>query len=149
MNIAETLRGLMRRWYVLIPGLLLAVGAAAYLWMHTPPTYQRSASQLLLPAEATLPEIEIKVEGGTAGEVETLAPNPFLYLGGLNTAADVLVSAVQGAPAVAAAAERYEGAEITVRRDPMSSGPMLHVDVTAPSDEAAAALFVMMIAETG
>jgi len=148
MNIAETLRGLLRRWYILIPGLLLAVAAAGYLWIETPPTYQRSGSQLLLPAEATLPEVEIKVEGGEPGETETLAPNPFLYLGGLNTAADVLVSAVRGAPAVASAAERYPGSEIEVGRDPMSSGPMLLVTVTAATDDDAASLLATMLDET-
>lgn len=148
MNIAETLRGLLRRWYIVIPGLLLAVAAAAYMWMSTPPSYQRSASQLLLPAEATLPEVEVKVEGGEEGETETLAPNPLLYLGGLNTAADVLVSAVRGAPSVAQLAERHEGAEIDIARDPMSSGPMLLIVVTAPDDEAAAGLVEAVLAET-
>jgi hypothetical protein len=145
MNIAETLRGLLRRWYVVIPGLLLAAVAAGYCWLNVPPTYQRSASQLLLPAEATLPEVEIKDD---EGEIETLAPNPFLYLGGLNTAADVLVSAVRGAPAVAEAALQHEGAEIEVGRDPMSSGPMLLITVTAPSDAAAAELIDTMLIQT-
>jgi hypothetical protein len=147
MNIAETLRGLLRRWYIVMPGLLLAAAAAAYVWTQLPPTYQRSASQLLIPAEATLPEIEIRVEGDE-DEVQTVAPNPFLYLGGLNTAADVLVSAVRGAPSVAEALERYDGAELEVARDPMSSGPMLLVTVTAPTDEAAATLIRIMLDET-
>lgn len=145
MNIAETLRGLLRRWYIVIPGLLLAGAAAAAVWLHVPPTYQRVASQLLIPAEATLPEVEVKVEGGEPGETETLAPNPLLYLGGLNTAADVLVSAVRGAPSVAAAVKAREGTEVTVQRDPLSSGPMVLITVTAPSDEEAAELIDVML----
>ncbi|MER7798026.1 hypothetical protein [Microbacterium sp. NPDC096154] len=152
MNIAETLRGLLRRWYIVGPGLLLAASAAVATWMHVPPSYERTATQLLLPAEATLPEIEIQVEveDGEDGETETetLAPNPFLYLGGLNTAADVLVSAVAGAPAVADALDRYDGAEVSVTRDPSSPGPMVLVTVTAASDESATELIDFMLAQS-
>ena len=63
-----------RRWYITLPGLLLAGLLAFGAWYVVPPSYQRSASEFLVPGTGSLPE----------------NANPFLYLSGLSQVADVL-----------------------------------------------------------
>ncbi|WP_203135830.1 hypothetical protein [Microbacterium sp. JZ31] len=136
MNIAETLRGLRRRWYIVLPGIIVAAGLASWMWVSTPPMYERTATQLLLPGAATLPE---STEG---------APNPFLYLGGLTTAADVTVGALNAPQIVREATEAHAGSEVSVTRDPSTSGPVVLITATAPSDEAAADIIDTMLQQT-
>ncbi|WP_261164869.1 hypothetical protein [Microbacterium sp. Marseille-Q6965] len=144
MNIAETLRGLVRRWYIVLPGALLAAGAALAVWTHTPPTYQRTATQMLLPGEASMPVTVVEVDGE---EVET-EPNPFLYLGGLGTAADVLVRVAGAEASVAEVLEPYDGAEVQVARDHTSSAPMILITASAADDGDAARIVDEMLQRT-
>ncbi|WP_309067623.1 hypothetical protein [Microbacterium sp.] len=136
MNIAETLRGLRRRWYIVLPGIIVAAGLASWMWVTTPPMYERTATQLLLPGAATLPETE-------EGE-----PNPFLYLGGLTTAADVTVGALNAPQVAREATDAHPGSEVSVTRDPSTSGPVVLIAATAPSDAAAADIIDTMLRQT-
>jgi len=130
MTLADTLRGLVRRWYIVVPGLLLAVAAALGAFSQISPAYERSATRLLLPGLGTVPE------GAT---------NPYLFLGGLTQATDVLVRAVGGDETVGELVAAHEGMEVAVTRDPTSSGPVIQLTVTADSDaEAAMALDVLI-----
>lgn len=123
MNFAAVLRSLRRRWYILVPGILIAISAAAVAWTTIPPDYERAATQLLLPGEGTLPE-------GSS--------NPFLFLGGLTAAADVIVRAVGSEDTVRELTEPHPGSEIAVSRDPLNAGPAIRITVTAQQDEVAA-----------
>lgn len=118
MNISESLRGLLRRWYITFPGLILAVAVGLGAWLFLPVTYERSATQLLLPG---------------AGNVPTKA-NPLLYLGGLSFAADVLVRAVGSESTLNDIKKQYPDASVTVTRDDTSGGPFIVVKVDAPTD---------------
>lgn len=77
MDLGEALRALLRRWLILLAGLLLTGGAAAWVYLETPVSYQSSGQVLvLLPPNANSPEV---------------ATNPFLYLpNGLNVLARVV-----------------------------------------------------------
>lgn len=123
MTLAETFRGLVRRWYIVVPGLILAAAAAIGAFSQIAPGYERSATRLLLPGLGTVPE------GAT---------NPYLFLGGLTQAADVLVRAVGGEEAIGELVAAHKGLEIAVTRDPTSSGPVILLTVTAASDSDAA-----------
>jgi len=120
MNVLEVLAGLLRRWYITVPGLILAAAAAFGMWSVTSPEYVRSASQLLLPGDGVLPE------GAT---------NQFLYIGGLGPVADVLARAVNGDDTVREYTEA--GADVVVVRDTSISGPVILLTVTAASSDAA------------
>lgn len=120
MNLLDAIRGLVRRWYISIPSVLLAVAVALGVWTITPAEYQRTAAQLLLPGENLLPE----------GET-----NQFLYLGGLSPVADVLTRAVNATEPVREL--REGGAEIEIARDASAQGPVLLLSATAKSDAAA------------
>ena len=123
MNVADMLGALRRRWYVLVAGLIVA-GLAAYgAWTVVKVEYTRTATQLMLPGPGTIPE----------------DANPFLFVGGLSQAADVLVRKM-GSPDVLGPVEReFDGVQIVVTRDPLSSGPVLLTSVTSQSDDDAAA----------
>lgn len=132
MNLLDTLRGLARRWYIVVPGILLAIGAALGAWMLVPPAYERTASQLLLPGLGTLPEG---------------ASNPYLYLGGLSAPADVLVRAIGSEDALRSTLEEFPGAEIEITRDPAASGPVVLMRVTARTDSDAGAILEALLRE--
>jgi len=139
MTVQETLRGLLRRWYVAIPGLLLAVGLVGWTWQTVPPSYERTAREVLVPGEAALP-VE---QGARASD-----PNPFLYLSGLDSATDVLVSAVSAESVVGEVTEPYPGSEVEVIRDPNSAGPVVIITVNAPTDAEAEAILAEMLIRT-
>lgn len=81
MDLGSAARVLVRRWIVLVVGLVLTLGLTAYLYTQSPPRYQATANIiLLLPPNAR----------GADG-----SGNPFIYLpSGLQTLADIVVSGV-------------------------------------------------------
>ena len=118
MNLADTLRGLWRRWYIVIPGLILTVAVAIAAWQIIKPDYERTGTQLLLPGTASIPK----------------AGNPYLYLGGLSQASDVLVTAMSSEQELNFLLRGHPGAQIEIARDPLTSGPQILTTVTARSD---------------
>lgn len=133
MNIADTLRGLLRRWYIVVPGIILAVVGAVGAYVVIQPGYERTATQLLLPGEGTVP----------AG-----VTNPYLYLGGLTQASDIVVRVMQGEDVAGKTIEEFPGTEIVVQRDPTVSGPVIQIIVTAKTDEAAGDALDALVAQT-
>jgi hypothetical protein len=130
--IRAVLGSLWRRWYITFPGLLIAGLLAVGAWFVVPPSYERSASEFLVPGSSPVPEIA----------------NPFLYLNGLTQAADVLVRAV-GSNNVAREIERsYPGAGIEVLRDPSTAGPVILITVNARSDADAAQIIDILLKRT-
>jgi hypothetical protein len=132
MNLADTLRGLWRRWYIVIPGLILAVLVALAAWQAIAPDYQRSGTQLLLPGTASIP----------------VAGNPYLYLGGLSQASDVLITAMSSDLEQNSLLAGHAGARITIVRDPLTSGPQILTTVTARSDVEAGEILDAAIVRT-
>lgn len=133
MNLAETLRGLLRRWYIVVPGLIAAIAVAFGAWTVVKPGYERTATQLLIPGQLSLPE----------------NANPFLFLGGLSNAADVLVRAVGSETVINDILEDEQGVEVEVSRDGSTSGPVILITVTARSDEQAASVLATLVERTG
>lgn len=127
MKLADVLGALKRRWYVAAISVLLAAGVAHIAWSNVPPEYERSASQLLLPGEATLPE----------------GSNPYLFIGGLSQAGDILVRAV-GEDDVAEAVADYPETQVAVVRD-AAAGSVILTTVTAQSDEGARSVLDAML----
>ena len=92
MNPVNMGRAIRRWWLVALLGLVLSVGGSGLAYTLIGAEYQRSASQVLVPGDNAVPE------GG----------NPFIYLGGLEQAADVLVRAAAAAhPLPAACSSAY------------------------------------------
>ncbi|WCD92912.1 hypothetical protein [Microbacterium sp. nov. GSS16] len=121
MNIADMMGALRRRWYVLVVGVLVAAAAAYGVWTVVKVDFTRTATQLMLPGPATIPE----------------DANPFLYVGGLSQAADVLTRKMGAPDVLADVNDAHPDVEITVTRDPLSSGPVLLITAVSQSDAAA------------
>lgn len=122
MNVADTFKMLLRRWYILLVGLVLAGGTVAAVWTQVPPRYERTSTQVLLPGKASLPQ-----DG----------QNPYLYIGGLTLAADVVVRAVGSDNVAKEFDEVHPGVGIQVSRDPTTAGPVVLTSVSATDDEVA------------
>lgn len=77
MDLSRLVRVLLRRWRILLIGMVVSVGAAYFVYSETPRTYEaRSQIMMLMPPTASNPEIEI---------------SPFLYLpDGLSSLARVI-----------------------------------------------------------
>lgn len=133
MNMADTARGLWRRWYILIPGLIVACALAVGAWVLVKPTYHRSATELLIPS---------------SGSFAPNTGNPFLNLDGLNGAADVIVGSLAGDDVAGKLANDYPDAKVMVGRVPANSGPELLYTVTAPSDAEANTVLRLFVGQT-
>ena len=129
MKPADVLRLLRRRWYIILPGLLLAVAAVVGAWAVVGPQYERTGTQMLLPGAANLPE------GAT---------NPFLFISGLQIPADVLVQSVGDPIGLAAILADYPDSEVVVERA-TGSAPIVRTIVTSPSDAEAEALLALVM----
>lgn len=117
-NLAMMVR---RRWILAIVGLGLTAGLAVAGYFVAKPTYQATASILLLPPATTVP-----AEG-----------NPFLQLGGLDLTVDLLGKALSDQAVTQQIEELSPTAEAEVGADPSSSGPILRIQVQDKSEEAA------------
>lgn len=132
MNLADTLRGLWRRWYIVVPGMLITAALAAGAWSMIPPVYERSSTQLLVPGALSMPD----------------GANPYLFLGGLAPAADVLVRGVGSENAVNEVTKDYPEVEIEISRDTSTAGPVILIGVTAASDSDAQEVLGLLVDRT-
>lgn len=132
MKFSDTLRKLWRRWYIVLPGVIVAAALAVGAWYSIPPGYERSATQLLIPGAASMPE----------------GANPYLFLGGLAPAADVLVRAVGSENVLNEMVAEHPDTKIAITRDTTTAGPVMLIVVTAPSDAAAQEVLDLLVTRT-
>jgi hypothetical protein len=133
MNLADTLQLLRRRWYIVVPGLLVACVLAFSAWIVVKPTYERSATQLLLPG---------------AGSFAPNTGNPFLNLANVSQATDALISAMNSEAVAGKIADEHPKTTVVVARDWGNSGPSVRYTVTARSDAQADEILGLIVAQT-
>ena len=135
MLVSQLLRSCLRRWYLVLFGLLATAALTWYAFTSIAASYQIQATAVLLPGATTVPE-----QG-----------NGFLYLGGLTPALEVLVRSVNSDTT----AEQILGddfdnddslAEYSVARDLEASGPIMLVTATGPSPDEAREILDKVIA---
>lgn len=117
----DLMRAFGRRWYVLVAGLLTTAGLAYGAYIVSPPEYSARGLILLLPSEVAV---------GEAG-------NPFLVLGGLEQPAGIVVAYFASASAQAEVEDHSPTAQYLVAIDDTTRGPVIAVNVTDSSAEAA------------
>lgn len=120
MFVRDLIMSCLRRWYLLLIGLILTVVAVFAVFDTVAPTYEAKASMVLVP-----PQVAV-----------TKGDNPFLYLGGLDQALGVLQVKVTAPEIAGPLVERFEGSEVAVTQDDATSGPILVVSVTGPDQTA-------------
>ncbi|MBK4348511.1 hypothetical protein [Lacisediminihabitans changchengi] len=130
MYLRDLLRSLVRRWYLLVAGLIITGVAAVGLFSVLPVSYHSSASMVLLPP---------KTATGDDG-------NPFLQLGGLNQAVDVLTRTLTSDSESRRILKANPGATFTVAPDGTTSGPIFIATSTAPTAAKATAMTDTIVA---
>lgn len=121
MRLTETLKSLGRRWYVVLLGLAITASAGMLISDKVPVTYAATGSILLMPPDETV---------GDRG-------NPYLYLGGLNTALDVLVRRANSIEVSGPLMELHPGSTYTVEPDRTTSSAIVLVTAEAGTSDAA------------
>jgi hypothetical protein len=111
---------LLRRWYLTLIGLVLTIAFGATAIILVAPTYQAKASLLLLPPRSP-----------------ATGSNPYLALGGLQGATDVLARAMSDSSTVNQLTQSGAIGTFEVLRDPNTSGPVLLVTAKAPDSASA------------
>lgn len=117
---------LLHRWYLVVLGLVLAGLGATMAWTNTDTRYEAQASILLLPPP------NVTRDALPAGD-----GNPLLYLSDLNQARDVILNAVSSQAVREEFAQHFPGAEQNIVPDQLSSGPIIVIQTSAPTDTAA------------
>jgi hypothetical protein len=124
VNLSDLLIGLRRRWYAVVVGLAITAGLCVGAVKVTPAEYVAQSSVLLLPPASTV---------GTGG-------NPYLALGGLQGAADVLARAMSGEAMSSEVTPSNGTATYTFEPDATTNGPMLVIETRDVTDAGALAV---------
>lgn len=130
MELSDTLRTLLRRWYIVLLGLLLTAGLGWGVYRAVPATHEATASILLMPSDVMV---------GDAG-------NPYLYLGGMRDVLDVLVRRSDSEQIHEATLAAFEGSDYRVEPDATTQSPIVVITVQSPSPEDAIALLQTVMA---
>lgn len=133
MELSDTLRALVRRWYVLLLGLLLTAGAGWAVHRAVPTTYQATGSILLMPSPVMV---------GDAG-------NPYLYLGGMRDVLDVVIRRSDAEQVREGLLAPYEGSDYEVAPDATTQSPIIVVTAESLSPEDAVALLQAALVTVG
>lgn len=120
---------LLRRWHLTLAGLGLAIAVTMLIVTNIGPTYKAEGSQLLFPPITTT----------TSGRAIETQGNPYLMLGGLNQARDIVIRALNSRSVGEQFAQKEPLAKYDVTPDFATSGPIIVIDVSAPSPAAATA----------
>ncbi|SJM54753.1 hypothetical protein CZ771_07285 [Actinomycetales bacterium JB111] len=112
MEVRDTLGMLLRRWYVVLLGLALTAGLAVATHRLVPTPYEAGGSILLMPAETV---------------VDDDVGNPYLYLGGMADALDVLVVRARADESRGPLLEGVDGADLSIEKDPTTPTPIVNV----------------------
>lgn len=119
MFLSELHRVLLRRWYLVLLGAIATVGLGYQTTRMMPPDYTVTAETLMLPPATSVP----------AGS------NPYLALGGLDAAGDVLSKSLSSDAAAAAVKAQGARGQYTVSLDPGTPAPLVLVTATASSSD--------------
>ena len=131
MFVNDMLRSLIHRWYIVLAGLLATAGMVYGAYMVTPVTYQAQATVILLPPEKSVAD----------------GDNPYLYLGGLGQALNVLVISMNSAEAQKAMVGDQEGYGYALEQDATTTGPIINITAVAPEADATMALLDQVVAQ--
>jgi hypothetical protein len=117
MYLRDLSESLVRRWYLVLAGLVVVAGLGLLTYTQVPATYTARANVVLLPPESTVSP------GG----------NPYLYLGGLNQALDVLTRKLDASSTRDPILAANPSGSFVVSPDTTTTGPILAVEASAPS----------------
>jgi hypothetical protein len=121
MRMNDVGTALRRRWYLTLVGLLATVVVVLGVMRLVPATFQTQANVVLLPPQSSV---------GQGG-------NPYLYLGGLQQASDILTRALTSDDARTKVKNAVNSVDYDVLPDATTSGPVLIVTARGKTQAAA------------
>lgn len=133
MRFVDTLRSLLRRWYIVLTGVAVTVALAFLAYGVIPVTYQAEGRVLLMPPQRTVPP----------------NGNPYMFLGGMSQALDVLVAKAGAEDVVKPIMDASPGSTYTVATDPTTSAPVVLITVTAKDARSAMTVLSRAMATIG
>lgn len=135
MRLQDFWTTLMRRWYLALIALVLAIGGTFYIVDKVGPTYEAEGSVLVFPPVATVQrETELQTQG-----------NPYLVLNGVSQARDIVIRALTSKSTLDELADQYPDATFEATPDFTNSAPIILITTDAGSaEEATAALSAIM-----
>lgn len=147
MDFWRTVLVLVRRWYVVLPAIVLSMGAAAVVYTSIPPVYVSSAVLVLATPNT----------GGSVpldSDEEPKVINPLLnFNAGLSTSASILIQALSTPEAAArfgvvpGGETMYRVSNGTTNPELLTQGPFIFVVGESPSAGAARDLVTRVIEE--
>lgn len=117
MLLGEIPKVLLRRWYVVVLGLLATVGLAFAALSAVPPAYALKSEVLLLPPSSAVP----------AGS------NPYLFLGGLQSIGSIASKVMTDDRAQRSVKAQFGEVDFGVALDPTAAAPMILIEVSSSS----------------
>lgn len=117
MNESPSVAPLVRRWYLVLIGMILTTVAVSALTETVSATYTLSAAAVLVPGPDSIPE----------------GDNPFLHMGNLVQARDVLVQTLSTEAATSEVLNGATDASVVATAERMTSGPVIVLTATAPT----------------
>lgn len=117
MFLADLMKALRRRWYLALVGVIATAALMAVAYDKAPPTYTSTAEVLLLPPASLVPA------GG----------NPYLSLGGLDAAGDIVATAMSDQTRTSELKAAGAVGQFRVTLDSAAAAPMILVTSEAPS----------------
>lgn len=124
MNLRDLINSLARQWYVVLAGVLLTSGIGVGLYAVIPVSYTSQASVVLLPPKS-------------ASDPDA---NPFLRLGGLSQAVDILTRTINSDAYSVPLTKQNPGAKFTTAADTTTSGPIILIESRAPTSARASGM---------
>ena len=120
MELGAFAAALVRRWYLVVLAVALAAGAALMTLTAVGPSYETRASVLLFPPSSDGSQTD-----------EPTSTNPYLELGGLTTARDILIRRLTSQSSRDALEKTHPDAGYGLAPDTTSAGPIVIVEVSA------------------
>ncbi|MEV7662441.1 hypothetical protein [Paenarthrobacter sp. NPDC089316] len=121
MQVHKIVKSLIRRWFIVVLGLALTAGACFFLQQSAPDNYKAQASLVLLPSTKSV---------GEAG-------NPYLGLGGMSEALDILTRKMSSEEFKESVREKSGASTFTAEADKGTSGAILLITASSHDEDQA------------
>lgn len=132
MQFRTVLASVARRWYVVLAGLLATALLCVTIQMNAPDKFKAQASLVLMPSSQSI---------GAAG-------NPYLYLGGMSEALDILIRKLSSQPVRERVTANFGTATYTAEPDRGTNGAILVITANADTPELTMSLLKAVMDET-
>ncbi len=132
MQLRTVLASVARRWYLVVAGILITGLLCMSIQTSAPENYKSQASLVLMPSSQSI---------GDAG-------NPYLYLGGMSEALDILIRKITSQPVKERLLANFGSATYVAEPDRGTSGAILVITATADNPEETMAVLKAVMDET-